>query len=338
MMEYYLKEQMRLHPSMQAQDIVKLCYQAAFGAEHLLGDMQRVKEYFDSEFLSVPEKDGMLAEAIADDVCRVNLAVWKKLRLPSEWLFNLFAISAGLRREGGEECFWEYMAQAEKLLLPSDKWRDFVAEYKKGGSRPVHHSETYRESERPAYRVVSGRHARLLPILQCMKATIQVIAIDGRAASGKTTMVNDLAEITGAGIVHVDDFFLPKELRTAERLCAPGGNFHHERLLEEALPFLRGGKAFSYRKFDCEQMDFNGAREVAESPLRIVEGAYSCHPVLKEYMDLRVFSDIAPQEQQARIEKRNGIKIAGEYASKWIPMEEAYLREYQIKDSAHVVV
>ena len=34
----HLKKQLSLHPSMQPQDIVKLCYQAAFGAEPLLPD------------------------------------------------------------------------------------------------------------------------------------------------------------------------------------------------------------------------------------------------------------------------------------------------------------
>lgn len=34
--EYYLRNSAAKHPSMQAQDIVKLCFQAAFGAEHLL--------------------------------------------------------------------------------------------------------------------------------------------------------------------------------------------------------------------------------------------------------------------------------------------------------------
>ena len=31
-----LREQLRRHPSMQPQDVIKLCYQAARGAEHLI--------------------------------------------------------------------------------------------------------------------------------------------------------------------------------------------------------------------------------------------------------------------------------------------------------------
>lgn len=32
----YLLEQIQMHRAMQPQDIVKLCYQAAYGAEHLI--------------------------------------------------------------------------------------------------------------------------------------------------------------------------------------------------------------------------------------------------------------------------------------------------------------
>ena len=66
--------------------------------------------------------------------------------------------------------------------------------------------------------------------------------------------------------------------------------------------------------------------------------AYSHHPALNDYMDSRVFVDIPPTEQLARIKKRNGAETVRIYADKWIPMEEAYLQAYEIKDNAHVVV
>lgn len=83
-----------------------------------------------------------------------------------------------------------------------------------------------------------------------------VIAIDGRAASGKTTLAAALAAETGGAVVHMDDFFLPAELRTPQRLAAPGGNVHAERFAEEVLPFLRQGRPFCYRRFDCRVMDY----------------------------------------------------------------------------------
>ena len=50
------------------------------------------------------------------------------------------------------------------------------------------------------------------------------LAIDGMAASGKSTLACKLAEEFGGEVIHMDDFFLPMDLRTAERLEEPGGN------------------------------------------------------------------------------------------------------------------
>lgn len=157
----YLKEQYKLHPSMQPKDVVKLAFQAAFGAEHLLdeGDLGRVRAYFDDELAEVSATDGLLYEFIADDVCRVNMAVWKKRGLPGDELFDLFVRSASEGRTGGERVFWEYIDAAAGLPFSIE---DFVREYKEGGLRAVHHSEEYGAAELPAYRVISGEYTRLI--------------------------------------------------------------------------------------------------------------------------------------------------------------------------------
>ena len=172
-----------------------------------------------------------------------------------------------------------------------------------------------------------------------------VIAIDGRAASGKTTFANCMAEtVFGKNdrsepvIIRMDYFFLPPELRTAERLAQPGGNIHHERFVEEVLPFIRTGQEFEYRIFDCSRMDYNGVAKIPAHPWRIIEGVYSCHPALGDYMDVRVFMDIRPEQQQGRIKKRNSPKIAADYLTKWIPMEEAYFKAYKIREAADIVL
>ena len=81
---------------------------------------------------------------------------------------------------------------------------------------------------------------RIIEAYQKVKpAGCGVIAMDGRAAAGKTTLAEELAVTLGGAVVHMDDFFLPGELRTPERLAAPGGNVHAERFVEEVLPYLR---------------------------------------------------------------------------------------------------
>ena len=180
----------------------------------------------------------------------------------------------------------------------------------------------------------------LLPILERMAAARgpYVVAIDGRSAGGKSIAAQLLALVTGAGVVHMDDFFLPAELRTPQRLGEPGGNVHYERFAREVLPRLRVPGAFSYRRFDCGIMAPGGMVEVAASPYRIVEGAYAQHPAFGDYMDLRVFSHIGPEEQMARIRRRNGVDAAEMFRNRWIPLEEAYFSACAIQDKADIIL
>ena len=42
--------------ALQPQDVLKLCYQAAYGAEHLLTDLPAAKRYFEEEYAAVPPR------------------------------------------------------------------------------------------------------------------------------------------------------------------------------------------------------------------------------------------------------------------------------------------
>lgn len=333
-----LLAQLQLHPAIQPRDVIKLCYQAARGAEHLLADQARARAYFDQEYAATPADAAQpLFEAISDDVCRVNLAAWKAASLPAEWLFRMFAHTASVPM-GGAELLEQYIAEVAASALPG--WEEALAAWKAAGMPAVHHSERYRAAEKPAYRIVNGRFRDILPILQRLHEdkTIRIIAMDGRAASGKSTKAELLHAVLGAPVVHMDDFFLPPALRTVKRLAQPGGNVDYERFAKEVVPHLASDAAFAYRVFDCSVMDFGGLREISAAPIRIVEGSYSHHPAPGDYADLRVFSTVEEKEQMARILRRNGEKMAEMFRSRWIPMEEAYFSHFAIREKADIVL
>lgn len=343
-----LTRHMQRHGAVTPRDIIKFCYQAAFGAEHLLKDLTAAKAYFDAEFGAVVPADESLYEELSPAVIRVNFRSWKQKGLPKEWLFRMFVFSAALP-QAGAEVFEQYLTAATELIgqgaasFSSDVWEETLAAYRVQGGGAVHHSDVYRAAEQPAYRIVSSRFLPLLPVLEKLAALPEtersrIIAIDGRAASGKSTAAEALAAVLEAGIVHMDDFFLPPELRTAERLAEEGGNIHYERFLEEVLPHLHDPAPFSYRRFDCGVMALNGMREVAGGAYRIVEGSYSHHPALGDYADVRVFSHVGAEVQKERILHRNGEEMLQMFLSRWIPMEERYFAALAIRDKAHTII
>ena len=154
----YLIAQSRLHPSMKPLDAVKLCYQAAHGAEHLLSDPEAARRYFDAEYASVEaDADIPLAEEISETLCRVNLAAWKARNLSAERLFELFLDSAQICDDGDarmRENLNAVEAALPALPFSPEAWRNCLCAYAEAGMPAVHHSEAYRESEKPAYRIV----------------------------------------------------------------------------------------------------------------------------------------------------------------------------------------
>lgn len=351
----YLRNQIQLHPAMEPQDVYKMMFQAAFGAEHILQEKEAAYVYLKREFEETEPSDELLYEQIGEGICRVNLGAWKQRHLPLEWLFRMFAgsVEAECRKqemqEAAAESFQQYEREAKEAVKEGrfsfsyEDFEEYAKNYHQADPHPVHHSEAYRRSEHPAYRLVSTRYLRLLPILQKLaeenlSEKPAVVAIDGRCASGKSTMAQLLSEITEAGVIHMDDFFLPLKLRTEERLAQPGGNVHYERFQEEVLPFLHKKEAFDYRSFDCSKMELGESRRVCESSVRVVEGAYSMHPAFGEYADLKVFSDVEQREQWERIKVRDGEAMLVLFRERWIPMEEHYFAEYAIRDKAAIVV
>ena len=352
-MEDFIQTQAALHPSIMPQDALKMCFQAAFGAEHLLTDMGKVEGYFWREYENCQPTDQPLYEMIAPEVCRVNLAAWKKLHLPPTWLFRLFVeAAASVRLSDGETRFFEYINTWSKFACDNGQVLAFsfaeletaVAAYLAAcGGKPhaVHHSAQYRAAEKPAYRVVAGAPMRLLPVLTALAGMDGgVIAIDGQAASGKSTLAAALAAVIGAEVVHMDDFFLPKALRTAERMEEAGGNIHYERFLAEVVsPLARHAPAsLTHRVFNCQTMDYGAPRTIPPTPWLIVEGSYSHHPHFGGYANLRVFSYTDPKTQIERITARNGERLASMFTTTWIPMEEAYFSAYQIREKSHLTI
>ncbi len=165
-----------------------------------------------------------------------------------------------------------------------------------------------------------------------------IIAIDGRCASGKTTLAAELSKKYDCNVIHMDDFFLRPEQRTAERLSMPGENIDHERFLEEVLLPLRSGKDFSYRPYDCKNGELGEPILVKAKPVNIVEGSYSCHNNLCEYYDYRIFMTIDENEQMKRIISRNGREAAKVFEEKWIPLEEKYFEAFDIKEKCELIL
>ncbi len=165
-----------------------------------------------------------------------------------------------------------------------------------------------------------------------------LISIDGRCASGKTTLADALAETLACPVVHMDDFFLPPEMRTAERLSLPGENAHHERVLSEVILPLSRGETAVYRPYDCHTNTLLDEVRVPPARMILVEGSYACHPSLLPFYSLRIFLSADRETQLARIKARNGEEMFDRFCEQFIPMEEMYFSALHIPEKCQITL
>ncbi len=353
-LKYIIEQQVARYPKMQPQDAVKLVYQHVFGNGHMVKDRDTSldfikKEYETAKFTHAGEDlTGLpFSEDIGNWYARVNLLkVEDEEQLIS--LNDAFVASAALGG-GNLEYFLSRLYFLNELSsygifeFDEEDMTDYLSEYEKQNYPMVSHSQRYKEFYDPAYRVIDARYLRLLPLItkirQLMKEKNKVIiALDGRAASGKTTAAELLSLIFDASVIHMDDFFLPAELRTKERFAEPGGNVHYERFREDVIRHIKKNEDFSYRRFDCNVMDYGAKVDIEAKPLMIVEGAYSQHIEYRSVYDFKVFFDIDPQMQLMQILNRDGEQMLQMFQNVWIPLEENYFEHSEIRDKSQMTI
>ena len=128
-----------------------------------------------------------------------------------------------------------------------------------------------------------------------------IIAIEGMSGAGKTTLAEQLAaEYNDCAILHIDDYYD----------CSVG-KLKHEEI--------------------CEQFRILSDKHKSV----IVEGVY-CLKFDFDY-DLKIFMEIGEDEQQQRIKKRNP-DLFERYVNEWIPAENRYFEELEVKGKCDVVL
>lgn len=326
-MKNILLEHKKRYPMMQARDFLKLLYQSEFGGGHLIADHAAALNYLKSESDAVQTPPARQFEEIGGGLMRMYLPV-EGIR--PETALGLFMETCTPR--GSMEGI------TQKLDLLNEMFPEMSGEieaYRAAGCPAQRHSEIYRQHYAPAYRLVPEAAEKFIDLFRAVDRLLAEkefvrIAIDGRCASGKSTLGALLERVYGATLFHMDDYFLPFEKKTPERLAQPGGNVDYERFYEE-IASRPAGAEIVWRPFDCMTQAL--AEEIRVSPgrLTVVEGSYALHPELRGAYDLKVFLDIDPERQSARILKRNGPEMHKRFVNEWIPLENEYFDGLNIR-------
>ena len=340
------------YPGIQIADMVKLIYQNEFAGGHLITNEDECLKGLAEELLILEKGFGAYIptvpfEDIGNGLCRFYLVSEQISGIDIETL-NRFFISTSNSIRGNIQSFEQklkvfkqYCADGD-LPYKTEEAEAWLDEYRRRGYPPMHHSGEYKALYSPAYRIVKLDYMHYFEIFRKIDSLLKshdriLAAIDGNCGAGKSTLAALIGDIYDCNIFHMDHFFLRPEQRTRERMEETGGNVDYERFRGEVIDGIQRGSEFKYRIYDCTRGVMDECITVRPKKLNIIEGAYSMHPALTGYYDLKIFLSIDEKKQRDRILERNGEVILEQFLSKWIPLENRYFEQLKIEERCDLV-
>lgn len=183
------------------------------------------------------------------------------------------------------------------------------------------------------------------------------VAVDGRTASGKTTLSDEIAALIhdmGRAVVRtsIDGFHRPRAERYARGRYSAEGYYHDARDLSAIMTFLLaplgpGGN----RPYRTASFDLDDDRPVEQEPqlapsdaVLIVDGTFLQRPELRDGWDATIFVATSETVAQDRGVKRDMERLGGEeaarqlYARRYRPAYDLYERLCSPEQSADIVL
>ena len=160
----------------------------------------------------------------------------------------------------------------------------------------------------------------------------RIIAIDGPAGSGKTTLASRISSQWKTGtveIVHMDDLYEGWEGALNERLT--------RTLVFSIASPASLGKQFSYRKYDWLKKTFGFTVESAAPSLLILEGVASGQRDVRKFLDHLIWIDIEAEVGLQRALRRDGDYLETEMRI-WQMREREHFERDNTRDCATIRV
>lgn len=152
-----------------------------------------------------------------------------------------------------------------------------------------------------------------------------IVGVDGRSGAGKSTFAAALAAASRARLIEGDAFYAGgPELRRDTAQQRSDACIDRPKL-RAVLQQLKAGRAAKYRAFDWEAFDgslSNQAITLEAADLVILERVYSCHPDLRDLLDVKILLTVPNALRQQQLVDREG--ALGPWKRQWHEAEDWY--------------
>ena len=160
---------------------------------------------------------------------------------------------------------------------------------------------------------------------------MSLIAIDGRAGAGKTTLAarffDELSVDKRVEVIHMDDLYDGWENALDEHLT---------KTLESIVNAHQKKEGFEIDIFNWQSMSFDSKRQINPVDILILEGVGAGQKVVRDAGATLYWLDIDADDGIARVLKRDGNQIASQMKQWQIAQEIHFLRDMTRENAGHI--
>lgn len=150
----------------------------------------------------------------------------------------------------------------------------------------------------------------------------RIIAIDGRAGAGKTTLAKELFLALSAhhevSVIHLDEIYAGWDLALGQTLTDS---------LSQILESFSRNKIATFPIYDWVFGEFDSTREILPGNLIIIEGVGSAQRIVRDVAAATIWIDIDPHVGLRRVLERDGISIENQMKLWQMREEEHFLAD-----------
>ena len=160
---------------------------------------------------------------------------------------------------------------------------------------------------------------------------MSLIAIDGRAGAGKTTLAasfyEELSVDKTVAVIHMDDLYDGWENALSERLT---------QTLDSIVKSHQNKVAFEIDIFNWQSMSFDSKRVIHPVDIVILEGVGAGQKVVRDAGATLYWLDIDAEVGIQRVLNRDGNQIASQMKQWQIAQEIHFLRDKTRENAEHI--
>lgn len=166
----------------------------------------------------------------------------------------------------------------------------------------------------------------------CKRRPHPIIAIDGPAGAGKTTLANHLHYALGASmpshVIHMDDLYHGWKTPFDQ---------HFTDALRNAVEAHTSQQEMMLARFDWNTNTYLAPEYLSPKPLLILEGVASMHSVIGDEISAAIWLEIAPEIGLHRVLARDGAGITDEMQH-WLQLQEQHFQVEEPKNRADFIL